>query len=131
MNFSSLCTVFWEQTATLLVLPRARDLTENLLLHRLLFKATARSLLPHGVFTVCHRTGCLTIIFTTGCRGTSALLLEHLLPFLFLSPGCGRAVSHVSLTLTAVQLCVPRGAATMAEWCHEMGGSELAGTVCV
>lgn len=76
-------------------------------------RATARSWPPHGVSTVCHSIGCLTIISTMSSSRISAPLLECLLPFLLLSPGCDRAVSHLSL-LTAVQPCFPRGASTRA-----------------
>lgn len=106
-EFSSLYTVFWEQAATLWVLLRVSSCMGSSPW------ATARSWPPHGVSTVCHSIGCLTIIFTMGSRGISAPLLECLLPFLLLSPECDRVVSHVSLTPHCLS-CFPRGAATRA-----------------
>lgn len=93
-------------------------------------QATAWSLLPYGVSPVCHRTGCLTVIFLMGYRGNSALLLKCLLPFFLLSPGCDRAVSHISLTHCCAALFSQRCCRHSSQ-CPEKGGLEPAGTVCV
>jgi len=49
---------------------------------------------PPWTFMGC-RTACLIIVFSTGCRGISALSLEHLLPSFFTDLGVCRVVTPI------------------------------------
>lgn len=97
--------------------PGVRDLTDNLLLHGLVSTnhTSRQEPAPAWGFHSLLQDRLLHHSFTMGCRGTSALLVEHLLPFFLLSPGCHRAISlRFPSLLTAMQLCFPRGVSTTA-----------------